>query len=335
MFTEILKVKPVLDKAAAKNIETSLNSRFRRVATNFSKGMRDKFKLSATAMGAALAGALGAAMLNPIKEVEEKVKQLLDLGAENKMTAEDLGTTAGKLMQLQAVSKAKGLDVGTLNNMLENFQTKRLEAQEKKALGQSLSADEVLLTSLSGDTIDAFYQLNRSLKEMDLKDRSRITNEVLGGQQRGATKRFLESDWNQEIRNLGIPGQNVLNASTNKLDKMAARDRQADVRRELNEYVNTARHSNLGAIVDTGNKREDAQAERIQNQMDAYKNLSQVRDGVDKVSEGIDKIVSELGTAIPTMVKGFQWITSGGMKEDLKKMLMDVGKALNPFSRKN
>lgn len=123
MFSEILKIKPVLDSAAAKNMQASLTGRFALVAQRFGKGLQQVIKGSVLGISLGLLNKL----LNPLEALEEKIKNLLGQGEDITDMADRFGTPPGQLKQLQDVAQSMGVTPDEFKNLL----TKYAEAIEK------------------------------------------------------------------------------------------------------------------------------------------------------------------------------------------------------------
>lgn len=102
MWSEILRVKPVLDEGTAKQMEVSLSSRFGRVASRFSSGLKAAVK--GTVFGISL-GLLNR-LLNPLEDLDNKIKGLLSSGTDFNDLADRFGTDSGNLKQLEDVAKS-------------------------------------------------------------------------------------------------------------------------------------------------------------------------------------------------------------------------------------
>ncbi len=117
MFTEILRVKPVLDNTAAVQMEQSLHARFTRIASRFGGGLKAVIKGSVLGISLGLLNRI----LNPLEAVEEKIKALLGQGTDIQDMAERLGTSPGQLRQLQDVAKSLGVPGDQLKEVLSKF----------------------------------------------------------------------------------------------------------------------------------------------------------------------------------------------------------------------
>lgn len=127
MFTEVLRIKPVLDESAGKQMESSLSNRFLRVTKLFRTGLKAAITGSALGLGVGLLNKL----LNPIEELENKIKTLLDQGTELTDLAEKFGATPGELKQLEAVAKSFNVSPDKFKEVLLKFTEAADKAQEE------------------------------------------------------------------------------------------------------------------------------------------------------------------------------------------------------------
>ncbi len=117
MFTEILKIKPVLDSGTAQQMENSLHARFSRIANRFGSGLKNVVKGSVLGISLGLLNRL----LNPIEALDEKIKSLLGHGTDVKDLAGRLGASPGELDQLQNVAKSFGLNTDQFKELILKF----------------------------------------------------------------------------------------------------------------------------------------------------------------------------------------------------------------------
>ncbi len=127
MFTEVLRIKPVLDESTAKNMETSLSSRFARVAGRFGSGLKSVIKGSVLGISLALLSKI----LNPIEALDEKMKSLLGHGTDVSDLAERFGTSSGKVKQIQDVAQSFGVAPDQLKEVMSKFADAIEKAREE------------------------------------------------------------------------------------------------------------------------------------------------------------------------------------------------------------
>ncbi len=129
MFTEVLRIKPVLDESTAKQMESSLSARFARVAGRFGSGLKSIVKGSVLGISLALLNKI----LNPIQTLDDKMKALLGHGTDVQDLAERFGTSGGKLRQIQDVAQTFGIAPDQLKEVMSKFAEAIEKAREEIA----------------------------------------------------------------------------------------------------------------------------------------------------------------------------------------------------------
>jgi hypothetical protein len=117
VFSEIVKVKTVVDSASAKQMENTLNERFRRVAGRFGSGLKNVIRGSVVGLSLALINKL----LNPIEHLEEKIKTLLGHGSDTRDLAERLGASSGEVEQLRNVAESFKVPADQFKEVVSKF----------------------------------------------------------------------------------------------------------------------------------------------------------------------------------------------------------------------
>jgi hypothetical protein len=163
VFNEILRIKPVLDENSAKEMESSLSSRFTRIAGTFGKGLKGVIK--GTVLGISLA--LLNKILNPIETLDEKIKGLLGQGTSITDLAERLGTSPGQLKQLQDVAASLKVTPEQFKEVITKFAEAVEKAREENANPfEAKSASTVILGDIAKqkDLVEGFKQFLTLLK---------------------------------------------------------------------------------------------------------------------------------------------------------------------------
>jgi hypothetical protein len=164
VFTEILKIKPVMDDSSAKQMEMSLHSRFTRVARRFGSGLKSVMK--GTILGISL-GLLNK-ILNPIEAIEEKIKTLLGHGMETRELAERLGAQTGEVEQLRNVAASMNVAPDKFNEILLQFAQGIEKARDELANPfQEKSASTLALAEYAKETnlVKSFKAFATSLQK--------------------------------------------------------------------------------------------------------------------------------------------------------------------------
>ncbi len=119
MFTEVLRIRPVLDTASTKQMESDLSGRFQGVARRFGSGIKAAIKGSLLGIGIGLL----AKLLNPLQEVQDKIKNLLEKGSSVADLADRLGvgSSPAELIRLQSAAQSIGIKPDELKDVLTKF----------------------------------------------------------------------------------------------------------------------------------------------------------------------------------------------------------------------
>lgn len=163
MFSEILRIRPQLDRASLASMTNTLNRRFARVANRFRTLMRNA--LRGTALGISLA--LIARILNPLQAIEERIKSILGYGRGITDIADRFGTSTTRIQQLREVAAAQGLSAQDLNSLMESFaravETARDEFEDPF---KAPSAQSLLVQDFMGrdDLAEAFWDFMTGLR---------------------------------------------------------------------------------------------------------------------------------------------------------------------------
>lgn len=290
MFSEVLKVKPKLDNKDLRKMENDLNSRFKRVAKKFGKGMGAIFK------GGALLG-LGLAfiskIMNPLKEVQEAIDRTLTKNDDLSTFAKQFGTETGKFAKLVALGEASGISQNDLVYIMTKFQTSLGE--------QKHGTRDVGLQNFLGfdDTADAFFAFIQSLSKLDKQTSNLIQKNVFGERQILKTADFLQQNFSKQFQKLGLD-----KISTEKLtrsaDKLAGLSDLTDLlsaKRNINDIIGKANVINENVV------REKDKAERIklarENQkISAYTDLKAISNTVAKMAQLMESGIAKLGAGV-------------------------------------
>lgn len=318
MLKEILKIKPQLDNNDLAAMDRQLNKRFAGVAKKFGSGLK------AAVIGGGLA-ALGAGviskLLNPLKEAEGIFNNLLNRGDDAVTNAEDLGTTSGKLLRLQGVAGATGLDPEMLNGMLTKFQTSL--AEERQAAKDPNSDKGTLRNFIDEkDTVDAFINFMKSLKQVDDTRKILAETEIFGEKIRGKSRDFLNLKNIDDIL-AKLPGEEDLTAAANKTGALG------DLRDEL---------QSIQGLRDFAKKASIASEKMVQNQSASNqltldkenKSLKQL-DSFKPTSIAIQELTNKFDDAMLSLTKEWAPPLVEGIK-NISKASDEILKKLAVFS---
>lgn len=322
MFTEILRVKPVLDQGTAKKMETDLSRRFTRVASKFGKGLKNIIKGNILFMSLGLLTQL----LNPLEKLEERLKALLGQGSDIRDLADQFDTTPGQMKRLQDVSQNLGLSPDQLKDMMTRFSESLDRARQETAKKEPLTDSSRIVKNWMDekDTAEAFFSFVQSLKAAKgTPARETAEREIFGGIQKGASKRFIDADFAKEFQRLGTPSIARTNRAVGNTDKLNELDRRMTTRRESNDFVKGAEGLTAKMVSDM-NRAAERELERDQAQMKAMDDLAKAKEGIDNLVAGfqllsvqVSKGVGYLGDLIGIIknsrfVKGIgNWLSGG------------------------
>lgn len=268
MFKEILKILPRLDTGDLNKMERDLSKRFKKVAKGFGKG------LGASLLGGGLAGAaLGIIdkLLNPLKEVQESIDRVLGEGDDLVTYAKQFDTTSGKLLKLQALAMANGLDKEALFMLMGKFQTAVAEAQ----------ADPTKQTSVRRfanvkDTGEGFFNYIQALQTLGKTDKGaqiRAQQEVFGEKQILKMSDFLNADFKQLISSLKLMGSEYYTPRVNKLGQLNDLQDEKGASRYANDIFNKGGTINKG-MIESRDRQLKIELERENQRIASYKSLA-------------------------------------------------------------
>lgn len=304
MVKEILLIKPKLSGADAKQMEATLSSRFGKVARRFKVGL--KAAITGTAFGIGIG--LLAKLLNPLQEMEEKIKALLGQSAEIGDQADRLGTSPAKLKRAQDVASSYGIKPEELNEVLNKFaetvETARKEfrnvyeerSEASKTIGEDLANQKDILQSFF--TIQKRLQDERQVtgrKEeggtlTGAENAAEIERLVFGAQQFGRIAKFLSTDLETRAKYLGLPSEKATAKSLRSLDRSNSQFNELTAADEAKDFNRTADASNLAIvnkIVKLDQRERDAFTKRIETSFD---DLATAKDGLITIKNFVEQI---------------------------------------------
>lgn len=366
MFTEVLKIVPRIDRAALAVMESTLTKRFVRVAGRFGKGLEKVMK------GNLLFLSLGfvSQLLNPLEKVHDRIKELLGEGFDIGELADRFQTSPGTIKRMQAFGQSLGLSPERLNEMMGKFAEAIEKAREEIANPYiEPSKATVALGEFVNekDMGKAFFQFIRSLQaqgqstgvlEIDKRtglpapaeDRARlqreglldrltgsdireaIEKEIFGEVQRGAARRFIESDFMKDLERIGLRGGDFENpnridwyspegspigvGTKNDLDnaldillKRAEQQRVLRAKNELDDFVISSQlitENVVKGMEDADMRDRIAMIKQLDNAetlQRASKNLEEITKLLTTLSNKVLEGVGYLSTFVPDLLK--------------------------------
>lgn len=300
MFTEFLRIVPKLSPADANKMEHSLTKRFTKVGKTFSKTLKNAVKGSVLGLGLAFL----AQLLNPLRELEERLKDMLGKGADINEEAAKYGTSAGALRTLQAAAATQGVAPDKLSPLLDSFakavETAKAEiAESARDPSKTISAASSAVSRFvnEGDQAEAFFKFVQSLKaygaKAGIEQRQNVERAVFGEKLYGNTRKFIESDMSKIIGGLGGPKAAEI---TKGVEKLADLDRLRTAREVFNDTENLLGTSKAltPGIVGQMLERERAALAKERAEISDYQKLVKAAEAIS----GLASIVKEIKGAV-------------------------------------
>jgi flagellar motor protein MotB len=286
-FSEILLIKPKLDSSEAAKMENDLNGRFSRVATKVGKGL---FK--AMLGGGVIAAALTAInrLLNPLEEVEERIKSLLGQSDTISDTADKFGTTAGKFFKLQQLGHVAGLDDAGLKDLLTKFQTaQELARKEMADPSQGTHRSTVAIGQFANekDVASAFFRAMQDMQNQDKATRDETQRSIFGETLSGGAKRFAALDFNKESKQLGVQDSNQLDEAFKKTGSISALSKGLEAQRNIQAFTQGSQNMSP-EMVKAIDEIEKAKITREAQQLDSIKDLKTAAVTIESIKGLID-----------------------------------------------
>lgn len=192
----LIKIKPTITPEDGRKMENDLNGRFKRVAKKFGGALRTV----GGALKGLLTGAAVAMIANPIEKLNEKLNSTLSYADQITTRAAAIGTSAGRLAQVETVAKASG--VQNLDQILTRFQAGLAAAKlgENKTLIDFAKYD---------DTLTAFLAVLKSLQGIkDVDERTFAVQKIFGRENAAKMSELIAVDfaerWGQIFGNMDV-----------------------------------------------------------------------------------------------------------------------------------
>lgn len=267
MFTEVLRIKPKLDPGDSARMDSDLNRRFSNVARRFGQGLKAVIKGSFIGISLGLISRL----LNPLQELEEKIKDLLGQGTDLQDQADKFGTTPGQLRRLQDVSSSLGVTPDQLKDLMNKFASAVEDAtlELKDNPTQPLTGKNAVVKDFIGtkDLAEGFFTFIQNLKKVGegpgkqiptgigtfrqqtgLETQQATERELFGEVQHGATRRLINGDLAAQLQKIGEPSAASLNKSAGNLIDRAAQQRILETIRLTKDFQQASAAIKPGTI---------------------------------------------------------------------------------------
>lgn len=192
----LIKIKPTITAEDGRKMENDLNGRFKRVAKKFGGALRTV----GGALKGLLTGAAVAMIANPIEKLNEKLNSTLSYADQITTRAEAIGTSAGRLAQVETVAKSAG--ISNIDKILTKFQTGLARARlgEDKTLTQFTKYD---------DTLTAFLNVIKSIQGIkNVDERTFAVQKIFGEENAAKMSELIAIDfserWGQIFGNMDV-----------------------------------------------------------------------------------------------------------------------------------
>lgn len=297
-FTEVLKLKPRLDEADAKKAELSLSQRFGRVARRFGTGLKTAIKGTILGIGLGLL----AKLLNPLNELEDRIKKLLGQAEDTRDLADKYGATEGQVLKLQALAESSGLKPDQLEGMMEAF---RKAVEEERALidsGKATKEQAAFSYANDKNLLEGFFTFVQSLKTLgdaNPAGRRNIERQVFGDTLFGAQRRFVDTNFSNEVK--GLPSADAFQNAAENAVARADQLRRATVRNESNDFIRSG-NSITASVVQGILQREQRERDKDFAQLQGYETLKRAADAIEILSTVIQGIQTAVINGLSTIV---------------------------------
>lgn len=320
VFTEWIKLKVRLDPAALSAALRNLNTRLLRVARTFRTGLMNAFKFTPYALGLAVLSKV----LNPLKEASEILDRMLNRGDDAATFAEEFGSDPGKLLRLEAIGTAKGLDQATLRRLLLAFQSE-LAAERHNQANPNNKISTVapgLLKNFVGETdvAEGFFKFVQAMQALSPDERTNAQQLLFGEKLRGKASEFFNSKDFRGILNELPTADDLARAALGLAELSDKRDRQTAVR-EAQDIINKERLANEGMIdaIDRGERQRLKSEDESLRQFTDLQNVSEAMNQLVVMGKGF--VTNFLNVVAPAIVTGANFIVESVPK--IQKTIKD------------
>lgn len=323
MFSEILKIKPQLDNAQAAKMEKDLSSRYARVAKKFGNGLKNAMKI----LSGGILLTLLSKLMNPLDELEEKVKSIVNLGKDLNERAMEFGTSAGELKKFQdALYVRGGITPDASAKMIESVRDLIEKARvEIRNTGntQSAETDAVRNFALTNDTDyvkitkeilnslgvarrgNGFTNFNvggdKGVIELSGDDYSKEFEELIFGDRfRGSLERLIASGVVDSLNAVNTPVSRI-NEEATRLATVAETDRAMETKVSTDDFVKSAELISNRTVTSLWEK-QAIELEGVRNDLKKIDSLIEAAKGIQEVLNSFRSLISTITSGIGEIV---------------------------------
>lgn len=305
MFSEILKIIPVISPGDGKKMEKSLSERFGKVASRFGSGLKAVIKGSIIGISLGLLNRL----LNPLEALEDRIKSLLGQGSDARDLADRFNSTPGQVQRLQDVAEIAGVKPDQLQEMMVKFaQAVETAREELSTKGSDISPSTNAVQDFIGqkDMVESFIAFLTRLRaegqspgrdvtyngqflkhQSGMDSRKAIEKEVLGEVQFGGMKRLIETDLAEKLGGLkGAFDTNQLNETLTSLASMEDKRRALEVASRTQSLIDATNKISDNTVkqMEAATAREQ---QRLDSQLQGFNDLRRAANGIETLKEGL------------------------------------------------
>lgn len=317
MLSQIVKIIPKVGKPELLKVETAFNRSFKRVSKGFGTGL----KLAGAFAAFQIAGNLTKKLAEPLDKANEKVKSILDQGRSYTELADQYGTSAGTIRQIEDTARLQGVSQENVRSMMSSFfnsvRSAQQEVRDPRVRPEEYSDNTRALQRYVDreDLGKAFIDFIGDLRAVGRGSIARVdgqavTNEnpiearrayermILGGEQYGSARRFIEADFAQQSKRIGYNPEMVNRAQSN-IEGRVNLQNELETRNQAREFIRGGSSVTDDIIKSMENQRQ-REENRILGDIENYKNIKAMADTLNVINDGMTEIMRELSKFAPT-----------------------------------
>jgi hypothetical protein len=281
----------MLDTSKLKQMETRLTQRFSNVARKFGRGLQGaiRFGLTGGAIGVSFA-MLSNAILNPLREADEKINTILAKAGDIKTRATQFGTDEAQYFAFQSVAMAKGVEEGDLINIMTRLQT---------MIGEARLGKENILSAYKNETdmVKVFVEISKVLAGMEATERGKLEAQIFGQRAVGKLESFITSDIEKTAQQITV-GRSETKVAQELKRQAVLQEAQSlkATQRSYEEQLDTGRKFNEGTIESQAEAKE-LENRRVAANVAIYNHLSKLNNKLQEyqiqIAEGIAELMDK------------------------------------------
>lgn len=297
MWTEYLKLKPVLDSTSLKTMVNRLNSRFTKVAKRFGRGLKNVLK-SGAIIGSV--SAIADKLLNPLKETQAVFDRILQNSDSLATNAKLFETSAGRLFKLQEIGRAAGIQPELMFQLLQKFQLMLARTREEQAQGKQVTTPLAEFTDET-DMAEAFFKYIQSIKQASADVRTLANARIFGDELPLRAAELFQIDPQKILKDINALDASDYDASIDKIATLSDLTDKLAAKRNLEDMINKANVVNEGMVL--GNDRTQRQLLQQENiRLKSYESLKSAEESVQKITNSVEQGFTFLYTKIPFVI---------------------------------